>query len=144
MANGKWFTRLIFGIIMLYFFSLLCICLFERESYIQDNRGLMAQMEYNTESGSGLVWPCSGCVFCNGVFDLLFNDMLMFYWTQCLLRFGEEVMDTIVSWTKNLCIKTETDDVSEELSSWNVLDIGTGNGLLLQALAKQGYAILAI
>jgi EEF1A lysine methyltransferase 2 len=53
-------------------------------------------------------------------------------------------MDTIVSWTKNLCIKTETDDVSEELSSWNVLDIGTGNGLLLQALAKQGYAILAI
>jgi hypothetical protein len=79
MANGKWFTRLIFGIIMLYFFSLLCICLFERESYIQDNRGLMAQMEYNTESGSGLVWPCSGCVFCNGVFDLLFNDMLMFY-----------------------------------------------------------------
>jgi methylase of polypeptide subunit release factors len=27
------------------------------------------------------------------------------------------------------------------LSSWSVLDIGTGNGLLLHELAKQGYAL---
>jgi 2-polyprenyl-3-methyl-5-hydroxy-6-metoxy-1,4-benzoquinol methylase len=40
-------------------------------------------------------------------------------------------------------MKTDTDDVSEELSNWSVLDLGTGNGLLLQALAKQGYAISA-
>lgn len=26
-----------------------------------------------------------------------------------------------------------------ELANWNVLDLGTGNGLLLHALAKQGY-----
>lgn len=52
-------------------------------------------------------------------------------------------MDTIASWTKNLCMKTETGNVSEEMSSWSVLDLGTGNGLLLQALAKQGYDIPA-
>ncbi|KAF3334742.1 methyltransferase-like protein 10 isoform X2 [Carex littledalei] len=56
--------------------------------------------------------------------------------------FGEEVMDTIASWTKNLCMKTETGNVSEEMSSWSVLDLGTGNGLLLQALAKQGFSDL--
>lgn len=50
-------------------------------------------------------------------------------------------MDTVVSWAKNLCMKTETGDVSEEILSWSVLDLGTGNGLLLQALARQGYAI---
>ena len=33
---------------------------------------------------------------------------------------------------------TKEDD--KFLSSWSVLDIGTGNGVLLQELAKQGYA----
>ncbi|KAI5428118.1 hypothetical protein KIW84_033213 [Lathyrus oleraceus] len=70
--------------------------------------------------------------------------------------FGDDVMEVVASWTKTLCIDisqgripNHVDDVKEEtgelgdklLSSWNVLDIGTGNGLLLQELAKQGCQI---
>lgn len=72
-------------------------------------------------------------------------------------RFGVEVMDVVASWTKNLCTnivgggnlandssnKSESkDEVCGDLSKWSVLDIGTGNGLLLQELAKQGYGII--
>ncbi|RWW68498.1 hypothetical protein BHE74_00023974 [Ensete ventricosum] len=67
--------------------------------------------------------------------------------------FGNEVMETVAAWTKNLCANVyqsqKEDDnnnctsdsgrTSEGLSGWSVLDIGTGNGLLLQELAKQGY-----
>lgn len=71
--------------------------------------------------------------------------------------FGSDVMDTVVSWTKSLCIEisrgqipNHIDDIKSEpgeqgdkyLSSWSVLDIGTGNGLLLQELAKQGFSDL--
>ncbi|KAF2295363.1 hypothetical protein GH714_032667 [Hevea brasiliensis] len=71
--------------------------------------------------------------------------------------FGSDVMDVVVSWTKSLCIEisqghipNHVDDVKSEpgeqgdkyLSSWSVLDIGTGNGLLLQELAKQGFSDL--
>ncbi|CAK7322824.1 unnamed protein product [Dovyalis caffra] len=67
--------------------------------------------------------------------------------------FGADVMDVIASWTKSLCfevsqvripihvddIKSETVEESDKyLSSWSVLDIGTGNALLLHELAKQG------
>lgn len=65
-------------------------------------------------------------------------------------------MEVVASWTKNLCVnisqgrthnltddvtcKSETvEEVVKYLSGWSVLDIGTGNGLLLQELAKQGY-----
>lgn len=65
-------------------------------------------------------------------------------------------MVVVASWTKNLCVnisqgrtqnltddgscKSETgEEVIKYLSGWSVLDIGTGNGLLLQELAKQGY-----
>lgn len=66
-------------------------------------------------------------------------------------------MEVVASWTKSLCIDisqghlpNHVDDVKSEpvedgdkyLSSWSVLDIGTGNGLLLQELAKQGYVLL--
>lgn len=66
-------------------------------------------------------------------------------------------METVVSWTKTLCLEisqgclsNNVDDVKSEptehddkyLSSWSVLDLGTGNGLLLQQLAKQGYAFI--
>lgn len=76
-----------------------------------------------------------------------------------LCRFGVDVMETLVSWTKDLClgishgcIPDNVDDVNSErteqldkyLSSWSVLDIGTGNGLLLQELAKQGYAFICL
>ncbi|KAJ7971259.1 Protein-lysine N-methyltransferase [Quillaja saponaria] len=70
--------------------------------------------------------------------------------------FGIDVMEVVASWTKSLCIdisqghkpnhvddksgNTELDD--KYLSSWRVLDIGTGNGLLLQELAKQGFSDL--
>lgn len=67
-------------------------------------------------------------------------------------RFGNEVMDTVATWTKNLCLNlsqggnaaaqsnhiSESGETIKDLSSWSVLDVGTGNGLLLQALAKQG------
>ncbi|XP_038984569.1 EEF1A lysine methyltransferase 2-like [Phoenix dactylifera] len=70
--------------------------------------------------------------------------------------FGVEVMEVLVTWTKNLCAsmcpgpnmaddkscKSESSDSHRELSSWSVLDIGTGNGLLLQELAKQGFTDL--
>ncbi|KAJ0962760.1 hypothetical protein J5N97_027882 [Dioscorea zingiberensis] len=70
--------------------------------------------------------------------------------------FGAEVMDVVVAWTKNLCgnisgaknaaedssSKSELSNTVGELSTWSVLDIGTGNGLLLQELAKQGFSDL--
>lgn len=71
--------------------------------------------------------------------------------------FGPEVMETVVSWTKNLCMdisrrhllnhigveKMESNDNEvHDLSSWSVLDLGTGNGLLLQELAKLGFSDL--
>ncbi|XP_028797319.1 EEF1A lysine methyltransferase 2 [Neltuma alba] len=71
--------------------------------------------------------------------------------------FGVDVMEKVVSWTKALCldisqgrIPENLDDIKYEpteqddkfLSSWSVLDIGTGNGLLLQELAKQGFSDL--
>lgn len=64
-------------------------------------------------------------------------------------------MEIVASWTKNLCIDVSQDHIpnhvddgkaepaehgNKNLSSWSVLDVGTGNGLLLQELAKQGYA----
>ena len=73
----------------------------------------------------------------------------------CFYRFGADVMELVASWTKGLCIDishgqlpNHVDDTKSELvdqgdkylSTWSVLDIGTGNGLLLQELAKQGYA----
>ncbi|KAH0466880.1 hypothetical protein IEQ34_004118 [Dendrobium chrysotoxum] len=71
-------------------------------------------------------------------------------------KFGAEVMDTVVAWTKSLCLKLPqyriavdnndgkyaSDDISNHLSGWSVLDIGTGNGLLLQELAKIGFSDL--
>ncbi|CAL0314628.1 unnamed protein product [Lupinus luteus] len=71
--------------------------------------------------------------------------------------FGVNVMEVVASWTKALCIDisqgripnhvedvkavpSELDD--NLLSCWSVLDIGTGNGLLLQELAKQGFSDL--
>lgn len=70
--------------------------------------------------------------------------------------FGPEVMDTVVSWTRSLCIdisrrrmlnhgdgdKVEPSELGQDLSSWSVLDLGTGNGLLLQELAKLGFSDL--
>ncbi|GJN18040.1 hypothetical protein PR202_gb05158 [Eleusine coracana subsp. coracana] len=64
-----------------------------------------------------------------------------------LCRFGADVMDTVAVWTKNLCniipggIPPGSDTV---FFSYPVLDIGTGNGLLLQALAKLGFLLLIV
>uniref|UniRef100_A0A0E0JMK4 Protein-lysine N-methyltransferase n=1 Tax=Oryza punctata TaxID=4537 RepID=A0A0E0JMK4_ORYPU len=68
--------------------------------------------------------------------------------------FGADVMDTMAVWTKKLCadiinggtpsgndsINCEVNE--KQLSNYPVLDVGTGNGLLLQALAKQGFSNL--
>ena len=69
-------------------------------------------------------------------------------------RFGSDVMEMVASWTKGLCndiargqMLNQVDDgtsVSPEQGEkdskdWSVLDVGTGNGLLLQEFAKQGY-----
>ncbi|KAF3444331.1 hypothetical protein FNV43_RR14021 [Rhamnella rubrinervis] len=68
--------------------------------------------------------------------------------------FGSDVMEVVASWTKSLCIDISQghilDDIKSEpvedgdkyLSTWSVLDVGTGNGLLLQELAKQGFSDL--
>lgn len=69
--------------------------------------------------------------------------------------FGAEVMDTVVSWTKKLCLnmlqhhdgesnncKSESGNTNINCSAWSALDIGTGNGLLLHELAKQGFCDL--
>ncbi|XP_031117558.1 EEF1A lysine methyltransferase 2 [Ipomoea triloba] len=71
--------------------------------------------------------------------------------------FGADVMETVGSWTKSLCIDIalghfpnhigDTNSIpaghhEKDLSKWSVLDIGTGNGLLLQELAKQGFSDL--
>ena len=59
-------------------------------------------------------------------------------------------MDTVAIWTKSLCsiidgrIPSGQDSIESEVDenlfyNYPVLDVGTGNGLLLQALAKQGY-----
>ncbi|XP_002528050.2 EEF1A lysine methyltransferase 2 [Ricinus communis] len=65
--------------------------------------------------------------------------------------FGSDVMDVVVSWTKSLCIRISQDHISNHvdieqddkcLPYWSVLDLGTGNGLLLQELAKQGFSDL--
>lgn len=60
-------------------------------------------------------------------------------------------MQVVASWTKSLCIdisqrRTPNDGDNTKsfpveqgdkyLSGWSVLDIGTGNGLLLQELSK--------
>ncbi|KAM1514045.1 hypothetical protein ACFX11_025872 [Malus domestica] len=71
--------------------------------------------------------------------------------------FGADVMEVVASWTKSLCIdiskgrtpnhvdnnKSDTVEQGDKyLSGWSVLDIGTGNGLLLQELSKQGFSDL--
>ncbi|MCO5555392.1 hypothetical protein L7F22_008938 [Adiantum nelumboides] len=79
--------------------------------------------------------------------------------------FGEGVMETMGSWTAKICTSvaaglcadnldgfsllsiSDLNIFSEarmvtELASWNVLDIGTGNGVLLHTLAKQGFSNL--
>ncbi|KAK4745157.1 hypothetical protein SAY87_011469 [Trapa incisa] len=69
--------------------------------------------------------------------------------------FGGDVMETLVSWTKNLCIElsqghlpTDLNDIKIDpegdkfLPAWSVLDLGTGNGLLLHELAKHGFSDL--
>ncbi|RYQ99158.1 hypothetical protein Ahy_B07g087043 isoform C [Arachis hypogaea] len=69
------------------------------------------------------------------------------------IQFGADVMEVVASWTKALCvdisqgrIPNHVDDVKAEASELGnkvfVLDIGTGNSLLLQELAKQGFSYL--
>ncbi|XP_024978789.1 EEF1A lysine methyltransferase 2 isoform X2 [Cynara cardunculus var. scolymus] len=71
--------------------------------------------------------------------------------------FGADVMEMVASWTKGLCVDISQkqvhnhhdNDNSElnrqgdtDLAAWSVLDVGTGNGLLLQELSKQGFSDL--
>lgn len=79
--------------------------------------------------------------------------LLMCMFLLYLYRFGGDVMENVVSWTKGLCMDickshlpnhvadADSEPVGQreiDISGWSVLDIGTGNGLLLQELAKQG------
>lgn len=65
-------------------------------------------------------------------------------------------MEVVAAWTKTLCIDVSQGRMPNHvdnnkfeyveqghkfLSGWSVLDIGTGNGLLLQELSKQGYTL---
>lgn len=73
--------------------------------------------------------------------------------------FGADVMEMVASWTKGLCVdisqkqmqnhhdnandNSDLDKQGEkDLADWSVLDVGTGNGLLLQELARQGFSDL--
>ncbi|GAB2288881.1 hypothetical protein Dimus_023188 [Dionaea muscipula] len=72
--------------------------------------------------------------------------------------FGTDVMETVASWTRSVCssitqrnMSNRVDDDGkpepveqeyQDLSTWTILDIGTGNGLLLQELAKHGFSDL--
>ncbi|KAJ9562189.1 hypothetical protein OSB04_007349 [Centaurea solstitialis] len=68
--------------------------------------------------------------------------------------FGADVMEMVASWTKGLCVDISQKQVQNhidndnselngqgdiDLAAWSVLDVGTGNGLLLQELSKQGF-----
>ncbi|XXG65558.1 hypothetical protein AAC387_Pa05g3228 [Persea americana] len=72
---------------------------------------------------------------------------------------GSEVMKVVASWTRELCMNISEghaldvgddfslkpgshEEVVKSLSNWSVLYIGTGKGLLLQELAKQGKAAI--
>ncbi|CAH1421352.1 unnamed protein product [Lactuca virosa] len=71
--------------------------------------------------------------------------------------FGADVMEVVASWTKGLCVDLSQKELQNhhendnsnldkqgkrDLADWSVLDVGTGNGLLLQELAKQGFSDL--
>ncbi|KAL6228460.1 PREDICTED: methyltransferase-like protein 10 [Fragaria vesca subsp. vesca] len=71
--------------------------------------------------------------------------------------FGADVMEVVAAWTKTLCIDVSQGRMPNHvdnnkfeyveqghkfLSGWSVLDIGTGNGLLLQELSKLGFSDL--
>ncbi|CAM6081606.1 unnamed protein product [Calypogeia fissa] len=76
--------------------------------------------------------------------------------------FGEDVMETVASWTAKICLAVAaglSDESAnglsvtergvgdegfgpERLTDWTVLDIGTGNGVLLHALSRQGFTDL--
>jgi hypothetical protein len=43
---------------------------------------------------------------------------------------------------RGLCEMSSGGSMALELANWNVLDLGTGNGLFLHALFKQGYVFL--
>lgn len=49
-------------------------------------------------------------------------------------RFGEDVMQTMISWVDLLVQQQKLDK-----NLVNILDVGTGNGVLLVELAKLGY-----
>lgn len=66
-------------------------------------------------------------------------------------------MENMATWTKNICLEISLRNLpnhvdstnclpagqpEKDLSSWSVLDVGTGNGLLLQELSKLGYSKL--
>lgn len=70
-------------------------------------------------------------------------------------------METMASWTARVCLAVSAGlpagsgnglaladrglsegNVTEELASWSVLDLGTGNGVLLHALSKHGCVFL--
>uniref|UniRef100_M8CAB1 Methyltransferase-like protein 10 n=1 Tax=Aegilops tauschii TaxID=37682 RepID=M8CAB1_AEGTA len=84
----------------------------------------------------------------------IFRNMGMLEKYDIVHALEKYVMDTVAIWTKKLCvsfiqgglssandnIKFEVDD--KYLFDYPVLDLGTGNGLLLQALAKQGFSDL--
>ncbi|KAL4557087.1 hypothetical protein LXL04_035257 [Taraxacum kok-saghyz] len=67
--------------------------------------------------------------------------------------FGADVMEMVASWTKGLCDdiskkevenhhENDNSEFKKDLGAWSVLDVATGNGLLLQELSKQGFSDL--
>ncbi|CAL9071937.1 unnamed protein product [Musa textilis] len=87
---------------------------------------------------------------------LMLRTLLIFMNTAMLVKFGLGMklwkllqlglriyVQMFISHRKkmNNCT-SDSGRTSKDLSGWSVLDIGTGNGLLLQELAKQGFSNL--
>ncbi|KAL1569417.1 EEF1A lysine methyltransferase 2 [Salvia divinorum] len=71
--------------------------------------------------------------------------------------FGPDVMENMATWTKNVFLEISQHNLPNHvdssnclpagqpdkyLSGWSILDVGTGNGLLLQELSKLGFSDL--
>lgn len=74
-----------------------------------------------------------------------------------ILRFGEDVLESSANWITRLAasnasgmslqqwesLRSSTAEPSfaGNAAQWKILDVGTGNGLLLHALARRGWVI---
>lgn len=91
--------------------------------------------------------------------EVIISNLISYKFVMYVLicRFGPDVMENMASWTKSVCLEISQRNLpnhvdstnclpagqpEKDLSGWSILDVGTGNGLLLQELSKLGYSKL--